>query len=463
MKMLRGYQELPYVKGQHQNLLNADDRGLGKTVTSIETSRVLMTRLNAPVLVVVPKTLRAQWQAEIADQDLLATIVHVEASTVLAQPFSSRKPFWVIVHYEALVKHQKILAKTMWAVVIADEAHRIKNRQAQRSKALKKIQAYRKLALTGTPYDRNPADIWSILNWLQPDVFRSYWAFFQAHVDFEGPLDGAKKINGVRNGAKFARVTAPYLIQRSKQEVAPQLPKKIQQYIPVTMTDKQADLYRRIREIAEMDLKLDTGETLLVKNVLGRILRLQQAASDPRLLGTDENGAKIDWLLEYVDDNPNETLLILTRFRDTALRIASILQIPHYVGGDTIEGEFTNYSKIVGTIDAMKEGFNLGHIWNTVFIDQHWSSIAMAQAIDRTERDLNAIKPRMIMYLQAVDYADQETVDALVRRALSAKWATIDLVNAYLRQVQGDQRSDTEILRDEAINDALRMSGLTDI
>lgn len=434
MKTLRKYQELPYTKGLHQNLLNADDRGLGKTVTSIETARVLMERFQAPVLIVVPKTLRPQWQAEIEDQDLLATIVHVEASTQLEMPFSGRRPFWVLTHYEAMVKHHKMLAKTHWSVVIADEAHRIKNRKAQRSIALKKIKAHRKIALTGTPYDRNPADIWSILNWLKPEIFRSYWSFFQAHVNYSGEIGGAIQINGVMDGAKFARVTAPHLVQRSKQEVAPQLPAKIQQYIPIEMTAKQTDLYNRIKELAETDLQLDTGATLLIKNVLGRILRMQQVASDPRLLGTDENGAKIDWLLEYLDDNPNDTLLIFTRFRDTAIRIANMINVPYYVGGNTtVTGAFDEHSRIVATIDAAKEGLNLGHIWNTVFIDQHWSSIAMAQAIDRTERDLSATQPRTIMYLQAVDSSGNDTVDALVRQALSAKWSTIDLVNAYLR------------------------------
>lgn len=437
MKKLRTYQILPCETGQAQNLLNADDRGLGKTVTSIETAKAVMQRLQAPVLIVVPKTLKPQWAEEIIDQDEDATIVWVDASTQIDQPFTSKKPFWVLTHYEAMLKHHRQLAKTFWAVVIADEAHRIKNRKAQRAVAIKKLQAYRKLALTGTPYDRNPADIWSILNWLQPAVFRSYWDFFKAHVDFSGELGSAITIRGVKDGQRFSRVIAPYVVQRSKQEVAPQLPKKIEQYIPIEMTPKQSDLYYRIKELAETDLILDTGETMLVKNVLGRILRMQQAASDPRLLGTDENGAKIDWLLEYVDDNPNETLLIFTRFHDTAIRVANLLNIPYYVGGaTTITGRFEDHPKIVATIDAAKEGLNLGHIWNTVFLDQHWSSIAMAQAVDRTERDLTATQPRVIMYLQAIDYARQDTVDALVRRALHSKWATIDLVNGYLADEQ---------------------------
>lgn len=441
MKTLRPYQSTAYDLAVKQNTLIADDRGLGKTVTAIEAARQMMRifNLQSPALVVVPKTLRGQWAEEIADQDASAVIVHLEASTPLCQPFNSRKSFWVLTHYEALLKHHKILSKTFWGVVIADEAHRIKNRKAQRSVALKKLETYRKIALTGTPYDRNPADIWSILNWLAPNVFKSYWAFFEAHVDYDGDIAGAKTINGVKDGQRFAKVIAPYIIQRSKQDVAPMLPKKIEQHIPVEFTPKQADLYRRIKIMAETDVRLDTGDVMVVKNHLGRILRLQQAAVDPRLLGTDDNGGKIDWLLEYVDDNPNETLLVFTRFRDTAIRVANLLGIPYFVGGETSMPpgtRFEDHPKIVATIDAAKEGLNLGHIWNTVFLDCHWSSIAMAQAMDRTERDLQATKPRVIMYLEAINDHLQETVDALVRAALEGKWDTIRLVNEWVKDVQ---------------------------
>lgn len=438
-KTLRAYQVEAFKRATDKNLLIADDRGLGKTVTAIETALVMMHRVQGPALVIVPKTLKPQWAEEISDQQPDATVVFLDASTPMSQHFASNKPFWVLTHYEALLKHHAKLAKTAWAVVIADEAHRIKNRKAQRSVAIKKLEAYRKIALTGTPYDRNPADIWSILNWLYPGTFKSYWGFFEAHVNYTGDIAGMKTIHGVKDGAKFSRVIAPFVIQRSKRDVAPQLPPKIEMHVPVEFTPAQASLYARIKHLAETDLKLDTGDVMLVKNHLGRILRLQQAACDPRLLGTSDNGAKIDWLLEYVDDNPDDTLLVFTRFRDTAIRVANILGVPYFVGGATsmpAGSTFADHPKIVATIDAAKEGLNLGHIWHTVFLDCHWSSIAMAQAVDRTERDLQAVEPRRITYLEAIDKAGNETVDALVRTALQGKWDTIELVNAWLKLAQ---------------------------
>lgn len=433
MKTLRAYQEIAFRRACERNLLIGDDRGLGKTVTAIEAARALMQQLNAPTLLIVPKTLKTQWSDEIAEQEPNCIVIWLDADTPISTRFTNNKAFWVLAHYESLVRHHKTLAKTLWGAIIIDEAHRIKNRQAQRTVALKKLRAHRKIALTGTPYDRNPADIWSILNWLRPDVFKSYWTFFEAHVQYDGTLDGPKTIRGVRDAERFTRVIAPHMIRRAKADVAPQLPPKIEQHIQVEMTPAQATLYARIKQLAETDLHLDTGDLLLVKNHLGRILRLQQAAVDPMLLGTNDQGAKIAWLLDYIEDNPNDTLLIFTRFRDTALRVANLLQIPAYVGGALLEKP-EQYPKIVATIDAAKEGLNLGHIWNTIFLDCHWSSIAMAQAIDRTERDLAAIAPRVIMYLHALDRQGAPTIDALVRSALEAKWDTAELINAWLRK-----------------------------
>jgi len=460
VKTLRIYQEEPYFKGLEENFLLADDRGLGKTVVAVEIAKRVMEYLYKPALIIVPLHLKPQWWQEVIDQVPDAIGMDLEASTPLPQPFSSKKPFWIIAHYESVLRHFKTLQKTQWAIVVVDEAHRIKNKDAQRTKAIKQIKARHKIALTGTPYDRNPADIWSILNWLRPDIFKSYWDFFRAHVDYEGDLGGARTIKGVRDPEKFTRAIGPYVIQRSKRDVAPQLPPKIEQYIDVQMTMVQQVLYDRIRELAEIDLARDDGSTMLVPNHLARILRLQQAAVDPRLLGSDENGGKIDWLLQYVNDNPNDTLLVFTRFRDTAIRVAHLLGIPHYIGGSVLENP-QDHPRIVATIDAAKEGLNLGHIWNTIFLDCHWSSIAMTQAIDRTERDLQATEPRVIMYLEAVDGHGQPTIDSLVRQTLEAKWSTVDLVNAWLKgDFAGLKGATARDLQSDAVADACAFPAL---
>lgn len=432
MKKLRNYQEAAYKRGINgYPLLLADDRGLGKTVVGIDVALYYMQRLQSPALVIAPLFVCQQWIEEIKDQDVHKhSIIQIESSTVIPKPLISRKPYWIVTHYEALVKHSKRLQQTFYSIIIADEAHRIKNRKALRSIALKKLRTQMRLALTGTPYDRNPADLWSILNWLKPETFRSYWAFSQAHVLFED-TNGFPKPIGVNQPARFAKVLKPYWIRRSKQDVAPLLPQKQLQTIPLVLSIEQAKLYQRIRDV-EIILTQDDDRQLLIKNTLGKILRLQQACVDPRLLGSSFNGVKIDWLLDWIDDNANETILVFTRFRDTALRVASLLSCPVIVGGQML-ASYKEYPRLVATIDAAKEGLNLEHIWTTIFMDQHWSSIAMAQAIDRTERDLQATKPRSIITLQAQQSNGQATVDRLVSRALAEKWATADLINGFLK------------------------------
>ncbi len=432
MKIPRPYQVPAIERGIKANTLVADDRGLGKTIVAIEVAIKIMQQLQSPTLIVAPLFVCQQWIEEIKDLDSAKhTIIQIDNSTIIPKPLISRRPYWIVTHYEALVKHAKRLSQTFYATIVADEAHRIKNRKALRSVALKKLQAHRKLALTGTPYDRNPADLWSILNWLKPETFRSYWDFSTAHVLF---IDqgGFPKPIGVNQPERFARVLKPYWIRRSKQDVAPMLPQKEMQTIPLVLSKEQAKLYQRIQDV-EIVLTQDDDRQLLIKNTLGKILRLQQACVDPHLLGSSFNGTKIDWLLDWIDDNPNETVFVFTRFRDTALRLASMLECPAIVGGQMLP-DYHQYSRLVATIDAAKEGLNLEHIWTTIFMDQHWSSIAMAQAIDRTERDLQATKPRSIITLQAQQPNGYATVDRLVARALAEKWATSDLINSFLAE-----------------------------
>jgi hypothetical protein len=167
------------------------------------------------------------------------------------------------------------------------------------------------------------------------------------------------------------------------------------------------------------------------------MLRLQQSTCDPKLLGTDDLGIKILWLVDYLNDNPDTSLLIFTRFSDTARRVAALFDIPCVTGPyNTLPANPADAPIIVGTIDAMSAGFNFGHIWTTVFLDTHWSSIQMDQAIDRTERDLDATEPRHIIHLLAQTYEGTPTVDQLIYDAVQQKLSTTQLVYKFLDSIR---------------------------
>jgi superfamily II DNA or RNA helicase len=429
MKTPRPYQEIAIARATKDNLLLNDDRGLGKTLVAIETAQAVMHTLARPTLVVCRKGHIPQWQREINEQCDLAVLAIYPQTPMQPRAFKAGA-YFVLCTYEALTRHAKALSMTLWGAIIVDEAHSFKNRTAQRTRALKGLQGYRRLALTGSAFDRNPADLWSLLNWLQPEVHTSYWRFFETHTAYTVDYFGHKHVTGVRDPAALATAVAPFVLCRKKVDVAPNLPPKIEQTVPIALESAQRSLYNAIANVDDLIVTHEQlTDPLAIKNTLSKIVRCMQAATDPLLLGASAASAKIDWLFDFIEDRgSDQTLLVFTRFRDTATRIAHALNVPVIVGGTEPPANPADHPIIVGTIDAMGEGFNFGHIFTTVFLDCSWSSIAMQQAVDRTERDLDATQPRHIIYLDAID-----TVDQLVAQALAAKWTNAELVSNFLR------------------------------
>jgi superfamily II DNA or RNA helicase len=365
----------------------------------------------------------------------------------------------VLTHYEAMVKWQTLLAQTYFSVIIGDEIHRIKNRQTKRSKVIKTLRAYRKIGLSGTVYDRNPADIHSILQWLAPDFFTSYWRFFNTHVNSElvvvkkekrdtrgNVIEAAVTVQQVskqplKDATNFARTLRPFMIQRKKEDVRSDLPAKIEQYIDLEMGKKQAQLYYTIKDAPDPVVTIGEGVQTSVSIILTRILREIQVTTDPSLLGlTDVPSVKLEWLHEWLADNPQESVIIFTRFRDTALKLHQQLgdQFKLIVGGN--RAEITPQDRyIVGTISAMGEGLDVPHIDNAIFIDCEWSSILMQQAIDRIHR-INIDNAKNIYYLRCIN-----TADMLLHEALRNKWSTKELTEHYLngRKVSNSMKLST--------------------
>lgn len=436
MKTPRPYQEIAIERATRQCLLIADACGLGKTLEAIETAKILQARVSKPVLIVTPSaTVKLQWFNQLIEQGISEDRIYwLDSATKIDSSAIQHSGAVILTHYEALRKHIDTLAPIYFSIVVADEAHRIKNRKALRTIALKRIKAYRKLALTGTPYDKNPADIWSILQWLDPSFFTSYWRFFDAHVSYkEITVRRGQKVKQVnpsplQDAANFARTLRPFMIQRKKEDVRADLPPRIEQYIDLEMGQAQARAYRKIADARDPIVDIGEGLEASVSIVLTQILREIQITTDPALLGlSGASSVKLEWLTEWLEDNANESVIIFTRFRDTAEKIYATLgaNAKLIVGGK--RATITPDDKlIVGTISAMGEGLDLPHIDNAIFLDVEWSSILMQQAIDRIHR-INIENAKNIYYLRCAN-----TVDALVHQAIRAKWNTKELAERYL-------------------------------
>jgi len=450
MKTPHPYQQEAIDLGVRRNLLLADQTGLGKTLTCIEIARNCIAQVGGYALVIAPKKTIAQWREAIAEQCPKANIIigtkHF-LSIVLGKS-STDRPTWVVTHYEAVVAAAAELARVKWTIAILDEAHRIKSRSTpkrpvKRTEAVKTatMHAQRKIAATGTPWDRNPADVWSIAHWLYPSRYTSYWRFYEQHVAVEYDYLGYPHVKGCKDREAFARELSPYTLARTKKQVAPDLPPRIDRTERVDLEPKQEKLYQQLLASKELIALLQLPEDqiateVVVLNALSHLSKLLQMSTDPHLLGIKGAASgKLNWLADYLSDNSDEKVVVFTRYRETALKLSMELDADLIIGGmkdDVRPGNaFLSGEKriLVGTIAAMREGLNLQLASTAIFIDQDWSAIAMNQAVDRIHR-IDITEPKQVIFLRSTP------ADDLVYKAFTGKWTNAKLVFEFLNQLR---------------------------
>lgn len=409
-------------------MLLADSCGLGKTLSAVcATLRMRSpTSPNWRVLVVCPLRIRDQWVEEIFDQDPFTPVTILESGLPLN--FQAHQPVpvgWFIIHYEIVTRMLKELNRYVWDVVIADEAHRLKNRQTGWTRSIKRITAARKLALTGTPMERTPADLWSIGNWLYPKVFTSYWKFYYHYVDLiVDSVTGMEKPKGIKNEEQLAALLARFVLRRTKEEVVPELPPRIVTKVPIQMDARQAALYTKVENAGDIVVEIEgRKDPLVIANTLTQIVRLQQISSLPALLGSPESSAKIEWVLDWLKDNPDIPVVIFSKFRGVISHLSGLLGEPHQIIVGGVQAQPPRDGRItLGTIAAMGEGLNLQWASVAIFVDEEWSTIKMTQAYDRIHR-MGISEPKQIYLLYS-----KGTVDWDVLYALDHKWSDQELV-----------------------------------
>lgn len=383
-------------------LILAYECGVGKTLAAIESAHATQS---FPALVLCNKTARAQWEGMIQDQypgDLVKIADKVPWNYELLRAQGNLQ--WVVAAWDELtLKSGLQFQKVVWPLIVADEVHKAKNRTAARTTALKKISASRKLGLSATPYEKSD-EVWSLLNWLDQYKFPGYHAFCAEHFEMiPNYWSGRKEAGSLKDQAAFGRLLAPWIIYRTKAEVLPFLPPKIEIDVKIQMTYEQKNIYNEIAR--SKDVVVTVGDQdILVLNALAMLTKLQQVSTTPELIGIGYTGksAKLEWVIDHVKDHPERKVVFFTRFTDTAQKIAHIMKCECVSdkGGDPSLFQRGRHQYISGTIDKMGESLDFPMADDAVFVETHWSSIKMTQAIDRVHRS-NITSPKNIYYLSA--------------------------------------------------------------
>jgi SNF2 family DNA or RNA helicase len=425
------YQETAINLGVQRNMLCAYACGLGKTLIAIEIARRLQEQKAHPVLVVCRKSARLQWAYSIADQISNASINVLDARQDYEYAYTGSHDTldWYIIHHEALrlMKNTELLARTYFGSILVDEAHRFKGRKSQQTKGLKKLTCKRKVALTATEMEKSPADLWSLLNFLYPQRYRGFHGFAAKYVEYEvHPYFHTKKVVGPKNVDKLAKEISPFFIKRTKEEVRPDLPPIVHTRLPIEMDNRSRAGYRQIKTGGDILVEWE-DEQLLILNKMSEITKLRRLTSNG--LGKYHT-AKMEWVKEYIADNPDEAIIVFSAFRDTVIELGRVHDAPVVMGGEDIDLQRLRPDLVFGTIKALGESHDLPWIDTAIFVDCEWSTISMTQASDRIHR-INITSGKHAIYL-----FHPGTVDELVFEALDNKWDNLEVVREYIRRYQ---------------------------
>ena len=379
----------------------ADDMGLGKTLQALA---LLLTRApRGPSLVVAPTSVCFNWVRETERfAPLLRPALYRESdrATVLA---SLGPNDLLIASYGLVVRHAKELAAHSFATLVLDESQAIKNAQTRRARAVRDLDAEWRVALTGTPIENHLGELWSLFRTVAPGLLGSWEQFRERFaVPIERDRDPARR-------KALARLVRPFILRRSKAEVAPELPARTEIRRPIILSAPERQNYEeaRLAIVAALAAGASNGGLRPPEQrrfqVLAAITRLRQLACNPRLFDPDSRApsAKLDSFLELVDElrENGHRALVFSQFTSHLALVRRALDertIPYlYLDGQTPaadrEKRVDAFQRGEGdlfliSLKAGGTGLNLTAADYVVHLDPWWNPAVEDQATDRAHR-----------------------------------------------------------------------------
>jgi len=373
----------------------ADDMGLGKTVQVLAalSERIKNNGPLSPSLVVVPRSLMFNWNEEC--ERFCPSLKVLEYSGLdrasLRDSFDDYNV--ILTTYGTLRRDILELKDQRFDYVVLDEAQTIKNAGSQVAKASRLLEANHRLALSGTPIENHLGDLWSIFEFLNPGMLGRSSVFRRFTDDND-------------NRSLLTQGLAPFILRRTKSEVAAELPERFEQTIQCQMGEEQQRLYDEMRDHYRQSLLGMLQEQGLNKSrmhVLEALLRLRQIACHPGLLDpelVDGNSAKLDTLAPLLEELLGEghKALVFSQFTSMLAIVRSVLDRAgityEYLDGQTRDRKahidrFQQDSDCGVFLISLKAGglgLNLTAADYVFLLDPWWNPAVEMQAIDRAHR-----------------------------------------------------------------------------
>ena len=419
----------------------ADDMGLGKTVQALSflAHEKAEGRLDKPALIVSPTSVLPNWQAE-------AERFAPELSVLPLRGLERRQMFdriaqhdLVLTTYPLLARdHQALLAQE-FHVAILDEAQAIKNPKAGVSALVHRLKARHRLALTGTPLENNLGEVWSLFEFLSPGLLGDESTFRRT---FRTPIEK----HGDRAAQAFlSRRLRPFMLRRTKEEVATELPPKTEIVEHVRLEGAQRDLYETVRALMHAKVREEIDRKGLARShivFLDALLKLRQICCDPRLLKLPQarrvkDSAKLERLVEMLPELIAEgrRVLLFSQFTSMLALIEEELRrlkIPYVkLTGDTTdrttpvrEFQAGKVPLFLLSLKAGGTGLNLTAADTVIHYDPWWNPAVENQATDRAHR-IGQDKP-VFVYKLIVEEGIEAAIEQLKARKAALAEALFD-------------------------------------
>ncbi|MDO8720276.1 MAG: DEAD/DEAH box helicase [Polaromonas sp.] len=439
---LRPYQQqglnwLQFLRQHGLSGILADDMGLGKTLQTL--AHVLVEkeagRLTHPALIVAPVSLMGNWrrEAERFTPGLRTLVLHGKERHESADQMAAHD--LVIVPYSLLQRDRERWLEQRWHLVVLDEAQNIKNASTHAAQVVSELQTRHRLCLSGTPMENHLGELWSLFHFLMPGFLGSQARFKDL---FRNPIE---KLGDPERLAQLRRRITPFMLRRTKREVATELPDKIESVSSIELSGKQADLYETIRLSTEKAVRDALASKGLAKSqiqILDALLKLRQVCCDPRLLPLAsakkvKQSAKLEHLMELLPEMLAEgrRVLLFSSFTSMLSLIEDELKargLPwvkltgQSQKRDEIIARFTSGAVplFLISLKAGGVGLNLPQADTVIHYDPWWNPAAENQATDRAHRI--GQKNQVFVYkLVAQGTIEERILDLQARKAALAE------------------------------------------
>ncbi len=405
---LRPYQKdgvawLQHLREHGAGGILADDMGLGKTLQTIAhiLAEKRAGRLDKPAMVVTLTSLVGNWARELAKFAPELRVLKLHGPSRKTKFVEIPNHDVIITTYPLVTRDRDELSEHELHLLVLDEAHAIKNSTAQAADAVRALQARHRVCLSGTPIENHLGELWSLLDFLNPGMLGTSDEF---RMKFRTPIEDQgdnKRLMVLRDQVR------PYVLRRTKDTVAKELPPKTELVRAVELTGSQRELYESIRIAAHADVRQHIkqrglrGATIAI---LDALLKLRQVCCDPRIASVEaakqvEGSAKLELLLEMLETQLAEgrRILVFSSFARMLALISEAL-LGKGIGHVTLTGQTADRQKPIDafqngradvfliSLKAGGTGLNLTSADTVIHYDPWWNPAAQAQATDRAYR-----------------------------------------------------------------------------